>query len=125
MPKPYSEDIRKRVIQKKEAGKTVSEIIEELDVKPTFIYDMLRRSKNNEPLTAKAASGGRPPAIGEAELRQIEALIIETPDITLSEIKETLNLSSSISRICDAINYKLKLPHKKRRYSTRDKTVKM
>jgi len=41
MAKPYSPDLRKRVIEKYKLGKSVSEIEKELDLKTTFVYDML------------------------------------------------------------------------------------
>ena len=41
MPKPYSMDIRTRVIKKHLAGKSVIEITKELEVKATFVYDTI------------------------------------------------------------------------------------
>jgi len=59
MPKPYSMDIRTRVIKKHQEGKTVNEITEELDVKPTFVYDTLSLYKLTGSVEPKPASGGR------------------------------------------------------------------
>ena len=125
MPKPYSEDLRKRVIDKTNEGKTVEQIMDELDVKETFVYAMRKLYKNTGSVAPKKPSGGRPASINEAQLAQIKMLILETPDITLAEIKEELSLSASISRICDAINYKLNLPLKKRHSLIQGKIEKM
>ena len=113
MPRPYSEDLRSRVIRKRDEGKTVMEIVNELNVRKTFVYDMLKLHIATGSVKPKEAAGGRPPAIDETELLEIEALIYETPDITLGEIKENLNLDASISTICNAINNKLNLRYKK------------
>jgi transposase len=125
MAKPYSEDIRNRVIRKRNEGKTVAQIMSELDVKQTFVYDMLKLYVATGSVAPKQANGGRPRSISEEELLQIETLITETPDITLAEIKDTLSLSASISRICDAVNYRIKMPYKKRHSLIRDKTERM
>jgi len=125
MARAYSEDLRKRVVAKRAAGKTVAEIMNELEVKQNFVYTTLKLHKTTGSVAPKAASGGRPPKLGDAELARIEAFVLETPDATLLEIKEALNLPTSISRICDAINYKLNLPRKKRHSLTKDKTEKM
>ena len=114
MPRPYSQDLRSRVIKKRDEGKSVPEIVKELNVKKTFVYDMLKLHTVTGSVKPKQATGGRPPAINETELLQIEALIDETPDVTLAEIKETLKLGASISVICNAINHKLNLRYKKK-----------
>jgi len=95
-------------------GKTVAQIMDELDVKETFVYAMRKLHEDTGSIAPKKPSGGRPPSISDLQLAQIKALVLEIPDITLAEIKEELSLSASISRICDAINYKLDLPFKKR-----------
>jgi len=125
MPKPYSEDLRKRVIDKTNEGKTVEQIMGELDIKETFVYAMRKLHKDTGSIAPKKPSGGRPPSISATQLAQIKTLVLETPDITLAEIKERLSLVASISRICDAINYKLNLPLKKRHSLIQVKTEKM
>ena len=89
------------------------EIVNELNVRKTFVYDMLKLQTATGLVKPKEAAGGRPLAIDETELLEIEALIYETPDITLEEIKENLSLDASISTICNAINNKLDLRYKK------------
>jgi transposase len=119
MAKPYSLDIRSRVISKHKEGKAVTEIIKELDVKRSFVYDMLTLYKATGSVEPKPASGGRKPTIDEEILLQIETLVLETPDITLQEIKDELELTISISIICDAINKKLNLRYKKNSFRYR------
>jgi len=113
MAKPYSIDLRKRVITKQSEGKSVAEIANELNVKKTFVYDMMSLFKETGSVEPKPASGGRKPAIDDECLLQIEALVMETPDMTLQEIKDELGLTVSISVICNAINKKLNLRYKK------------
>jgi transposase len=113
MAKSYSIDLRNRVILKHKEGKTISEISNELSVKKTFIYNMLELYRKTGFVEPKPHTGGRKPTLDEERLLQIEALIIETPDITLQEIKDALGLTISLSIICDAVNKKLNLRLKK------------
>ena len=104
MAKAYPIEIRNRVIRKYNEGKTVAEIVSELSVGQRFVFEMLRLHKTGVSLEPKPRSGGRKPTLDEEKLAEIEALVLETPDITLQEIKESMGLSISISIICDAIN---------------------
>jgi transposase len=119
MATPYSIDLRKRVIQKHKEGKSVPEIEKELSVKKTFVYNMLKLYKETGSVEAKPATGGRKPSITDEILSQIKALVLETPDITLQEIKDELGLTVSLSVICDAINKKLNLRYKKNAFRHR------
>jgi len=113
MAKPYSVDLRNRVILKYNEGKTASEIANELNVKKTFVYNMITLFKTTGSVEPKPHTGGRKPTLNEERLSQIEALLLEKPDMTLQEIKDALGLTISISIICDAINKKLNLRFKK------------
>jgi len=125
MAKPYSIDLRKRVVQKHKEGKSVPEIEKELSVKTTFVYDMLRLYKETGSVEAKPPTGGRKSSITEDVLSQMEALVMETPDMTLQEIKDELGLTVSLSVICDAINKKLNLRYKKKLFSIQGRIVTM
>jgi len=119
MAKPYSIDLRKRVIQKHKEGKSVPEIEKELSVKTTFVYDMLRLYKETGSVEPKLPTGGKKSSITDEILLQMEALVLETPDMTLQEIKDELRLSVSLSVICDALNKKLNLRYKKNSFRHR------
>ena len=124
MPMPYSIDIRKRVIAKHECGKSATEICKELEVGKTFVYEMLKQQEINGSIEPKAASGGRKPYLDEEKQQQIASLILETPDMTLQEIKDELSLEISISVLCDTINKKLNLKYKKKLYLTQVRMMK-
>ena len=88
-------------------------IAAELDVKKTFVYDMIALYDATGSVEPKPATGGRKPAIDEDALMQMEAIVTETPDITLQELKDEMGLSVSLSVICDTLNKKLNLRFKK------------
>lgn len=113
MPIPYSNDLRKRVTEKRKAGKRVSDIVAELNVSKTFVYDMLALEKETGDIKPKEGKPGPKPLIGEVDLERIRAIVGRTPDMTLEEIKDALDLDVAISTICNAINHKLNLRYKK------------
>ena len=67
----------------------------------------------------KLPTGGKKSSITDEILLQMEALVLETPDMTLQEIKDELRLSVSLSVICDALNKKLNLRYKKNSFRHR------
>lgn len=125
MAKPYSIDLRERVIIKFLEGKSVKEIVKELNVKKSFVYAMLKLYKETGSVEPKRGNRGRKPSLNEEKLILIEAEIRKNPDITLQELKERLNLNVALSTLCDAINNKLKLKYKKKLYTQLDKIEKM
>jgi len=125
MAKPYSIDLRMRVILKYNEGKTVEEIAIDLCVKKSFIYNMIALYKETGSVAPKPHTGGRKPTIDEEMLEQIKVLILDYPDITLQEIKDELGLSISISIICDAINKRLNLRRKKKLFFPKDRIMMM
>jgi transposase len=121
MARAYSLDLRQRVIEKAKTGKSVIDIVTELNVSKTFVYDMLALEKETGKVTPRRGNPGRKTSINEIDLERIRLEIMKKPDITLEEIKESLSLSAAISTICDAINYRLDLRYKKNtsRYRTK------
>jgi transposase len=121
MPRAYSLDLRQRVIEKRRAGKNVTEIITELNVSKTFVYDMIALEKETGEISPRKGKPGRKASINETDLERMRLEILKKPDITLEELKETLKLNVAISTICDAINYRLDLRYKKNSSCNRTK----
>ena len=113
MLRAYSIDIRQRVINKIRAGKNIDEVRSELNVSRTFVYDMIALERETGNITPRKSVPGPKPSLDENNLEAIRKLIEQTPDMTLEEIKEALSLKVAVSTLCDAINYKIKLPYKK------------
>ena len=113
MPIPYSKYLRERVLRKRTKGKTVAEITTELGVSKTFVYDMLALEKATGGVKPKQGKPGPKPILNEHDLERIRNVLQETPDMTLEEIKEALELNIAISTLCDAINHTLNLRYKK------------
>lgn len=113
MAAPFSNDLRKRIIEAKERGQSVKEIEENFSVKKSMIYNLLNLFKETGKYEPRTRNAGRKPKLNEEQLEQIKELIIKESDIQLDDIKDKLNLPICISALCRIINNKLKLVRKK------------
>jgi len=113
MPKPYSNDLRKRVIDAKLRGETEEKIALEKEVSKstvTQIWFLFRKTGSYHPLPNPS---GRKPKLSEEQLSQIKKTIEEQPDITLQELIDEFNLPISISALSKNVRFKLNLHYKK------------
>ena len=113
MPKPYSNDLRKRVIDAKLRGDTEEKIALEKEVcksTVTKIWSLYRKTGSYQPLPNPS---GRKPKLSEEQLSQIKKTIEEQPDITLQELIDEFNLPISISALSKNVRFKLNLHYKK------------
>jgi transposase len=114
MPKSYSVDLRKRVIEAVEAGASRREAAERFEVDPSSAVRWLQRWNETGRCEPKPHGGSISPL--EPYAKQILALVAEQPDLTLEEIvaklrKQRIPTShSSVSRFFQRhkITYKKK-----------------
>jgi len=117
MPKPYSNDLRKRVIDAKLRGETEEKIASEKEVcksTVTKIWCLFRKTGSYHPLPNP---NGRKPKLSEEQLAHIKKAIEEQPDITLQELIDKFCLSISISGLSKNVRFKLDLHYKKKHYT--------
>jgi transposase len=114
MSTPYSEDLRKRVIDSIKNGMPVKDAVKTFKLSKSAIYTWLKRLKETGSYKAYDSNAGRKEILSIEQKEAIRILIIEKPDITLEEIKNELDLSICISALCRIINNKLKLYYKKK-----------
>ena len=130
MPKPYSNDLRKRVIDAKLRGNTEEKIALEKEISKstvTKIWSLYRKTGNYQPLPNPS---GRKPKLSEEQLGQIKKTIEEQPDtayfvhstsITLQELKDKFCLPISISALSKNVRFKLNLHYTCTMYEVRSK----
>lgn len=115
MAKPYSEDLRRRVVETIDAGATIPDAAEQCDVSISSVVRFLRLHRDTGSVSA-AKFGGYKTFVLAAHEELVRSLIKEQPDITLAELetrlakKKVLVCKSSISRFL----HHLKLPFKKK-----------
>ena len=84
MPKPYSDDLRERVIEAVEAGASRREAAESFNLSPSSAVKWLQRWRNTGSAKAKPSGGSTSPLEEHAEW--LLAVVAEQPDLTLDEI---------------------------------------
>ena len=113
MGKPYSEDLRARVVRAAQDGATIPETVEQLRVSISSVVRFRRLHRETGSVSPAKFGGykGYALAAHEALVRQVVA---EQPDITLAEIKAVLATEkvtvgrSSISRFLHHLKLRFK-----------------
>lgn len=115
MAKPYSEDLRRRVVEAIENGAIIPEAAEQCGVSISSVGRFLKLHRDTGSISA-AKFGGYKDFVLAAHEELVRKLVAEQPDITLEELKARLAKKkvtvgkSSIARFLDH----LKLPFKKK-----------
>ena len=84
MPKPYSYDLRVRVIELIEAGSSRREAAELYGISPSVVVIWAQRWKQTGSISAKPSGGSISPLEDHAGF--LLGLIVEQPDLTLDEV---------------------------------------
>ncbi len=115
MAKPYSEDLRRRVVGAIEGGATIPETAEQCSVSISSVVRFLRLHRETGSVGSAKFGGYKDFALAAHE-DLVRQLVAEQPDITLAELEDRLAKKkirvgkSSISRFL----HHLKLPFKKK-----------
>ena len=107
-------EVRKNIIRAWERGISVKELERVYGYGKTAIYTLIAQNKKTGSVAPRLSTRGRKSTIGEEDLRRIDTLIKERPDITLNEMIEELALSLSESRMSRIVREKLGYTYKKR-----------
>jgi transposase len=102
MGKPYSMDLRERVIADVEAYGNVRRVGEKFSVSPSFVVKLSQAKRSIGSITPKPQGGDHRSDPIEAHREWLLDLVRETVDLTLSEIRDRLaerGLSVSISTV--------------------------
>jgi transposase len=115
MAKPYSEDLRRRVVGTIEGGTTIPEAAEQCEVSISSVVRFLKLHRETGSVESAKFGGYKDFALAAHE-DLVRQLVADQPDITLAELGDRLAKKkirvgkSSISRFL----HHLKLPFKKK-----------
>jgi transposase len=113
MAKPYSEDLRARVVGAGQDGATIPETAEQLGVSISSVVRFRRLHRETGSVSPAKFGGYKGYALAAHE-ELVRHLVAEQPDITLAEIKALLAKEkvtvgqSSISRFLHHLNLRFK-----------------
>jgi transposase len=96
MPKPYSYELRVRVIEAIEAGATRREAAELFGISPSVVVIWAQRWEETGDVSAKPSGGSVSPLDEHAAF--LLTLIAEQPDLTLDEVVAAMNFKKNFVR---------------------------
>ncbi len=116
--KPYSLDLRQRVVTAVEQGDGTNEDVAAMfRVGKTFLKNMLRQWRETGRLEPKPHGGGATTSLTQKHLAVLTKQVAKEPDATLEELRQLLQKTEqvevSVATICRALQ-RLDLPRKKR-----------
>lgn len=116
MAKPYSMDLRERVLRARQEGSTQREIAERFDLSESTVYAWLRRFREEGTVEPLPHGGGQPPAVDEQGSMVLREIVETQNDLTLAEYnaryRERMGITLSQSALWRAID-KLQITRKK------------
>jgi transposase len=89
MPKPYSQDLRMRVVAAVEGGASRREVAELYGISPSVVVIWMQRWTDTGCVEAKPTGGSTSPLDEHVEF--LLGLIVEQPDMILDEIVATMS----------------------------------
>ena len=124
--KPYSQDLRDRIIQALEAGtETQRAIAERFCVSGSFVEKLWQRWRQSGSRAAKPHAGGRQGALQD-HLELLRTEVAKQPDATLAELRDRIVAAQgprvSPATVCRPLQ-RLRLPLKKSRSTPRSGTL--
>jgi transposase len=90
MTRPYSVDLRERVVQHVAAGASVRSVAALFAVSPSFVVKLSQAWRRRGTVAAQPQGGDRRSAAIERHREWLLQVVAETPDLTLAEIREQL-----------------------------------
>ena len=123
--KPYSQDLRDRIIQALEAGTATQRVIaERFCVSTAFVEKLWQRWRRSGSSAAKPHAGGRQGSLKD-HLAFLRSEVATQPDVTLADLRDRLIAAQgprvSTATICRTLQ-RLHLPLKKSRFMPQNGT---
>jgi transposase len=126
MPKPYSTDLRTKVLEAYQRGEgTQRGLAERFGVSGTFVVNLLRRHRQTGSVEPRPRGGGQQPRFDAQGLEVVTALVKQDPDATLDELIERVAERHNVrvsNPTMSRVLTRLGLPRKKSRSTPRSAT---
>lgn len=98
----YSMDLRVRVLEAAEAGESTAELAERFAVSPAWVRRLRQRHRATGEVAPRTAKDPRVPKLRD-HLPRIRELLARTPDMTLAELRDELNVAAALSTLWAAV----------------------
>ena len=102
MPRPFSMDLRKRVIAACDAGESPEDAAPRFDVGVRTIYDWLALREETGGIEPRSGKTGPKPKLAQ-HLATLRKLVREKPDATLGELRSKVPIQVGITTVWQAL----------------------
>ncbi len=121
MAKPYSQDLRERVLRAYDRGMKTKQIALTFYVSPAWARRVKqRRGETGETTHRRMGS----PGVTIVDRAQLASLVRKHPDATLAELRTMLGVQCALSTLCEALK-QMGFSFKKKRSMRRNRTARM
>lgn len=96
MPKPYSGDLRERVVAAVDAGGGREEVAQQFSVGSATVYRWVRRKREKGSLEPDAMGGPRVTKLDKEALAALGRLVAEGSDRTIAELRDQLESETGV-----------------------------
>jgi len=120
MGKPYSVDLRTRVLADYDEGTRPTALARRYRVARSWIYKLVEQRRDVGHISPLKGNVGRPAKLA-AHAEPLKKIVAQFPDATLDELRRKLDISvglSTLHRALQALNLTLKKSHARRRTET-------
>lgn len=98
----YSMDLRVRVLEAAEAGETTAELAERFTVSTAWVRRLRQRHRATGEVAPRKPRDPRVPKL-RGHLPRIRELLARTPDMTLAELRDELDVAVALSTLWAAV----------------------
>jgi transposase len=98
----YSMDLRVRVLAALDAGDPTAVVAETFTVSPAWVRRLAQRRRQTGEVAPRKAKDTRVPKL-QAHHPRIRELLAATPDLTLAELRDELNVAVALSTLWAAV----------------------
>ena len=113
MPKPLSNDLRKRIIAAKLRGDTEDKISVDKEVNKSTVTKLWSLYKKTKSYAPRPNPNGRKPRLSLQQIEDVKQTIKKQPDITLQELIDKFCLPVSVSALSRTVIKKFGFRYKK------------
>jgi transposase len=104
--RPYSQDLRQRIVDTIQRGEgTIHQIAERFLVSVSFVTRLLQLHRSSGSVEPRPHGGGNPALLTPEDLERLSAFIRKRPDATLQECAAHLGTSCSLMTISRALSH--------------------
>jgi transposase len=119
--RPYSTDLRERILAAVERGEhSIRQIVHLFAVSLSFVVRLLQRHRRTGSLQPRPHAGGPTPKFDAATVARLLQLVREQPDATLAELRERLGVPCHLSTIARVLT-KHRITRKKKTHHAQER----